>query len=51
MLSDYKFWRKFKGGIWYYCRPYDNLYSISYMRYWTQRKPLYNEVILKEESY
>jgi hypothetical protein len=49
MLSDYKWYRKLLGGHWYYLRPYDNLYSFTHMRYWTRRKPLKNEVILKEE--
>lgn len=51
MLTDYKFWRKFKGGIWYYVRPYDNLHSFQHMRYWINRNPLSNEVILNEETY
>lgn len=49
MLSDFKIWRKIRGGIWYYVRPYDNLYSFSHMRYWIDRNPLYNEVILAHE--
>lgn len=46
-----KLWRWLRGGTWYYCRPYDNLYSFTYMRYWINRKPLKNEVVLKRECY
>lgn len=46
-----KLWRWLMGGTWYYCRPYDNLYSFTHMRYWISRRPLYNEVILAEEHY
>jgi hypothetical protein len=49
MLKDWKWYRKWKGGIWYYVRPYDNLYSFQHVRYWINRNPLYNEVILKHE--
>lgn len=50
-LSEYKFWRKWRRGTWWYVRPYDNLYSFTHMRYWINRDPLYNEVILKLEVY
>ncbi len=51
MFSDYRWFRKFKGGHWYHLRPYDNLYSFTHMRYWTQRKASSTEVVLKEEVY
>lgn len=44
-----KLWRIIRGGSWYYCRPYDNLYDFTHMRYWINRIPLYNEVVLMEE--
>jgi hypothetical protein len=50
-LSKFKFWRKFKGGSWYYVRPYDRLYSFQHVRYWTNQKPLYNEFVIIEEHY
>jgi len=49
MLSDYKFWRKFRKGIWYYVRvtsPSD----FTHMRYWINRNPVKNEEILKWEE-
>lgn len=50
-LSDFKAWRRLKGGIWYYVQPYDNLYSFQHVRYWINRNPLYNEIIIKHEIY
>lgn len=50
MLSDYYWYRKWRGGTWYLLRPYDNLYSFSHMRYWTRRPPLSNEVVILIED-
>lgn len=48
-FTGFKWYRKWKGGLWYYVRPYDNLYDFQHMRYWINRNPFYNEVIIKHE--
>jgi hypothetical protein len=47
MLSDFKWYRKLKKGKWYFVHYYHD----PGMRYWMQREPLPNEVIMKVEKY
>lgn len=51
MLTDYRWWRKLKKGIWYYVRPYDNLYDFQHMLYWINRNPSRSEIVLEVECY
>jgi hypothetical protein len=49
MLTQIRFVRGVIGGTWYWLRPkYE--YGI-YGTYWTKRKPLPNEIVLKIEDY
>lgn len=49
-LSGYKWYRKWKGGHWFLLRP-DYKYGIYGTDWLSDRLPLSNEVIIKEEKY
>jgi hypothetical protein len=49
LLVSIRFVREIIGGMWYHLRPkYE--YGI-YGTYWTRRKPLPNEIIIKIEDH
>ena len=51
MLNNFKWYRRFKGGIWY--KYYPDLNCCSYMTFWTQDKTSLakHEKIIKTENY